>query len=90
LGRGKNYQPEQVLDLLSWQIEVVIANGKMTAVACKEARIVVQTYSCWRKEYGGLQMDQATGRLAVGHFPVTQAGSVENLALAIFFGIPET
>ena len=41
------------------QIEVAVANGKTTAQACKEAAIVEQTYYRWRKEYGGLQVDQA-------------------------------
>jgi hypothetical protein len=27
--------------------------------ACKEAAITVQTFYRWRKEYGGLKMDQA-------------------------------
>jgi hypothetical protein len=38
---------------------VAVANGKTTALACKEAGIVEQTYFRWRKEYGGLQVDQA-------------------------------
>ena len=50
MGRGKKYQPEQVVNLLR-QIEVAIANGKTTALACKEAGIVEQTYFRWRKEY---------------------------------------
>ena len=58
MGRGKKYQPEQVVNLLR-QIEVGIANGKTTALACREAGIVEQTYFRWRKEYGGLKMDQA-------------------------------
>ena len=41
------------------QIEVAVANGKTTTVACKEAEITEQTYYRWRKEYGGLQVDQA-------------------------------
>ena len=41
------------------QIEVGIANGKTTPQACKEAGITVQTFYRWRKEYGGLKMDQA-------------------------------
>ena len=41
------------------QIEVGIANGKTTPQACKEAAITVQTFYRWRKEYGGLKMDQA-------------------------------
>ena len=39
--------------------EVAVANGKTTPQACKEAGIVEQTYFRWRKEYGGLQVDQA-------------------------------
>jgi putative transposase len=58
MARGKKYQPEQVVNLLR-QIEVGVANGKTTAQACKEAGIVEQTYFRWRKEYGGLQVDQA-------------------------------
>jgi putative transposase len=38
---------------------VAVANRKTTALACKEAGIVEQTYFRWRKEYGGLQVDQA-------------------------------
>jgi hypothetical protein len=34
-------------------------NGKTTALACNEAAIAEQTYYRWRKEYGGLQVDQA-------------------------------
>ena len=57
MSRGKRYQPEQVVNLLR-QIEVSVANGKTTALACKEAGIVEQTYFRWRKEYGELEVDQ--------------------------------
>ncbi|MGB8725939.1 MAG: IS3 family transposase, partial [Candidatus Sulfotelmatobacter sp.] len=33
--------------------------GKTTPQACKEAEITIQTFYRWRKEYGGLKMDQA-------------------------------
>ena len=36
-----------------------IANGKTTPQACKEAENTIQTFYRWRKEYGGLKMDQA-------------------------------
>jgi putative transposase len=52
------YKPEQIVTLLR-QIEVAIANGKSTPQACKEAQITAQTYYRWRKEYGGLKLDQA-------------------------------
>jgi putative transposase len=35
MGRGKKYQPEQVVNLLR-QIEVAIANGKTTAQAFRK------------------------------------------------------
>src|SRR5580704_4029181 len=50
----KRYKPEQMR-----QIEVEIANGKTTPQACKEAEITQQTYYRWRKEVGGLKLDQA-------------------------------
>ena len=33
--------------------------GKNIAVACKEAGTTEQSYYRWRKEYGGLNVDQA-------------------------------
>jgi putative transposase len=54
----KRYKPEQIVTMLR-QIEVGIANGKTTPQACKEAEITIQTFYRWRKEYGGLKMDQA-------------------------------
>ena len=52
------YKPEQIVNLLR-QIEVEIANGKTTPQACRDAQITAQTYYRWRKEYGGLKLDQA-------------------------------
>ena len=57
-GKTEEDTPEQVVNLLR-QIEVAVANGKTTSQACKEAKITEQTYYRWRKEYGGLQVDQA-------------------------------
>jgi transposase-like protein len=54
----KRHSAEQVVNLLR-QIEVSVANGKTTTQSCKEAEITEQTYYRWRKEYGGLQVDQA-------------------------------
>ena len=41
------------------QIEVQTAQGKSISLACKEADVSEQSYYRWRKEYGGLQIDQA-------------------------------
>ena len=54
----RRYKPEQIVTLLR-QVEVGNANGKPTAQACKEAEIPIQSYYRWRKEYGGLKLDQA-------------------------------
>ncbi len=54
----KRYKAEQIVTLLR-QIEVGIASGKPTPQACKDAEITIQTYYRWRKEYGGLKLDQA-------------------------------
>jgi hypothetical protein len=54
----QRYKPEQIVTMLR-QIEVGIANGKTTPQACKEAAITMQTFYRWRKEYGGLKLDQA-------------------------------
>ena len=54
----KRFKAEQIVTLLR-QIEVGIANGKTTPQACREVEITEQTYYRWRKEYGGLKLDQA-------------------------------
>ena len=56
--RGQEPSAEQVVLTLR-QIEVQTAQGKSIAVACKEAGICEQSYYRWRKEYGGLQLEQA-------------------------------
>ena len=54
----KRFSPEQIIAKLR-QIEVQLAQGKSIALACKDAAISEQSYFRWRKEYGGLQIEQA-------------------------------
>ncbi len=54
----QRYKPEQIVTVLR-QVEVQMANGKTAPQACKEAGIHTQTYYRWRKEYGGLKVEQA-------------------------------
>jgi transposase-like protein len=54
----KRFKAEQIVNLLR-QVEVEIANGKTTPQACRDAEITAQTYYRWRKEFGGLKLDQA-------------------------------
>jgi aminoglycoside phosphotransferase len=55
--RGQKTSAEQVVLKLR-QIEVQTAKGKSLALVCK-VEISEQSYCRWRKEYGGLQVDQA-------------------------------
>jgi transposase-like protein len=54
----QTFTPEQIVAKLR-QIEVLLSRGKTVPLACKEAGIVDQTYYRWRKEFGGLQLEQA-------------------------------
>jgi len=54
----RRYQAEEIVTVLR-QVEVAIANGKTTPLACRESGITEQTYYRWRKEYGGLKLEQA-------------------------------
>ena len=49
---------EQIVSKLR-QIEVLMAQGKAVALACRDAGVPQQSYYRWRKEYGGLEIDQA-------------------------------
>ena len=54
----KHYTPEQIIPLLR-QIEVETANGKNVAEACREAGVTIQTYYRWKRQYGGMRIDEA-------------------------------
>jgi putative transposase len=54
----KRFSAEQIVTLLR-QIEVSMAQGKSAPEACRAAEISQQSYYRWRKEYGGLEIDQA-------------------------------
>ncbi len=54
----KRYRPEQIVVILR-QIEVSVGQGAPVGLACKDAGISEQTYYRWRKDYGGMGVDQA-------------------------------
>jgi len=54
----KRYSTEQVIMKLR-EIEVMTGQGETVTMACRQAGITEQTYYHWRKEYGGLKLDQA-------------------------------
>jgi putative transposase len=57
MGR-KRYTPEQIIRLLR-QSEVLSSQGRNLPEICKEIGVTTNTYYRWRKEYGGMQVNQA-------------------------------
>jgi len=54
----KRFKPEEIVNLLRL-MEVEMANGKTPPQAARDAEITTQTYYRWRREFGGLKLDQA-------------------------------
>jgi putative transposase len=57
MGR-KRHTPEQIIRKLR-EAEVELSKGRSTAEVARKLGITEQTYYRWRKEYGGLRVDQA-------------------------------
>ena len=55
---GRQHTAEQIIEILR-QVEIAVGNGTTIPQACRDAGITEQTYYRWRKEYGGLKLDQA-------------------------------
>ena len=54
----KHAAPEQIVAELR-EAEVLIAQGKTIAQATKQVGATESTYYSWRREYGGMKVDQA-------------------------------
>ena len=54
----KRYTPEQIINSLR-EAEVLMSQGSTTAEAARHLGITEQTYYRWRKEYGGMRINQA-------------------------------
>ena len=54
----KRFTTEQIIHKLR-EAEVLIAKGKSVAEASKQIGVTEQTFYRWRKEFGGLKLDQA-------------------------------
>jgi len=54
----KRYTPEQIINKLR-EAEIMASQGSTIAVICKKIGISDFTYYRWRKEYGGMRVDQA-------------------------------
>jgi putative transposase len=56
--KGVRLKPEQIVAKLR-EIEVKIGQGKDVLTACCEAGATDKSYYRWRREYGGMKVDQA-------------------------------
>jgi putative transposase len=54
----RKHSIEQIIGKLR-EAEVELAQGRSVAEVCRSLGVTEQTYYRWRKEYGGLKMDQA-------------------------------
>jgi len=54
----KRYTPEQIVAKIR-EADVELAKGQTTPQVCKKLGVSEQTYDGWRREYGGLRLEQA-------------------------------
>ena len=54
----KTYTPEQIINKLR-EAEILLNQGATIGEASRKIGITEQTYYRWRKEYGGLRIEQA-------------------------------
>ena len=54
----KRYTPEEIIAMLR-EAEVRLSQGEKIGLICKGLAISEQSYYRWRREYGGLKVDQA-------------------------------
>lgn len=54
----KKHTAEQIIQKLR-EAEIALAQGQPVAAVVKKLEVTEQTYYRWRKEYGGLKLDQA-------------------------------
>lgn len=58
MGRGQRYTSEQIILKLR-EAEVLQSQGHTQSQICKQLNVAQDTYVRWRKEYGGMRVDQA-------------------------------
>jgi len=54
----RKYTPEQIISKLR-EVEVALAQGATVSLAARGIGVTEQTYYRWRREYGGLTVEQA-------------------------------
>ncbi len=58
MAKRKGYTPEKIINKLR-EAEVLLNQGETIAVVSRKIGISDHTYYHWRKEYGGMTVDQA-------------------------------
>lgn len=56
--KKKRHSTEQIMAKLR-EAEVALAKGETVGQICRRLEVTEQTYYRWRKEYGGLKVEQA-------------------------------
>lgn len=56
--KKKEFTPEQIINMLR-EAEVLLSQGTTAAEAVRKLGITEQTYYRWRREYGGMRVEQA-------------------------------
>jgi transposase-like protein len=54
----KTYTPEQIINKLR-EAEILLNQGAKIGEACRKIGVTEQTYYRWRKEFGGMRIEQA-------------------------------
>jgi putative transposase len=54
----KGFKPEQIIGKLR-EAEVLLSQGSTVGEASRKLGVTEQTYYRWRKEYGGMRVEQA-------------------------------
>jgi transposase-like protein len=54
----KGYTPEQIINKLR-EAEILLSQGNSIGEASRKIGIIEQTYYRWRREYGGMRVEQA-------------------------------
>ncbi len=54
----KSHSPEQIINRLR-EAEILLNQGANVGEACRKISVTEQTYYRWRKEYGGMRIEQA-------------------------------
>ena len=53
----RSYRPEQIINKLR-EVEILLCQGSTVGEAARKIGVTEQTYYRWRREYGGMRIEQ--------------------------------